>query len=355
VDGFAVISADLARPGARRLRVIADIPAGRVSNRRLGPGQAARIMTGAKIPPGADAVVMLEDTDIGIRTSSARPPDWVEIQKSVEPGENIRRRGMDVRPGQLVMRKGHQVRARDLGMFAMLNRGRVRVVRKPTVALLSSGNELVDVGARLKQGQIRDTNSYTLSALLREAGCEVFSLGVAHDSEAAIIRLLDRAIAKRSDLILSSAGVSVGALDLMKTVMRSRGRLEFWRVNVRPGKPLAVGTYRGVPFIGLPGNPVSAFVGFHLFVRPALAKLSGQAAPRRTLVRVSLEEAVRGDTRESYLRCIVAGDPGEPTARLTGHQGSGNLFSLVQANALLIIPAGVKSLAVGDQATAWLL
>jgi molybdopterin molybdotransferase len=237
----------------------------------------------------------------------------------------------------------------------MLNQSRVRVVRKPRVALLSSGNELADVGRPLRAGQIRDTNSHTLSALLREAGCDVLSLGVARDTEAAILRLLDRATANRSDLILSSAGVSVGALDLMKTVVQSRGRLEFWRANVRPGKPIAVGTYRGVPFIGLPGNPVSAFVGFQLFVRPALARLGGQGAPKRTLISVTLEEPVRGDARESYLRCIVRERLGEPTARLTGHQGSGNLYSLVQANALLIIPAGVKSLAVGDQATAWLL
>jgi molybdopterin molybdotransferase len=185
-------------------------------------------------------------------------------------------------------------------------------------------------------------------------GCEVIGLGVARDTKRAIEILFERAIVQRADLIISSAGVSVGALDLMREVIREHGRLHFWRVNVRPGKPLAVGEYRDVPFIGLPGNPVSAFVGFELFVRPALARLAGLKAVPRRILRVTLTEPIESDGRESYLRTIVAEKEGSLFARLTGHQGSGNLLSLVQANALLVVPAGVKSLAVGDQANAWL-
>jgi molybdopterin molybdotransferase len=355
VDGFAVLTSDLAQArGERQLLVVADIPAGTSMAKRLQPGQAARIMTGAKIPQGADAVVMLEDTDVGTRDSSIPAPDSVRIRKQVEPGENIRRRGMDVKSGAVVLEKGHQLRAQDLGMLAMLDRGRVRVFRRPRVGLLSSGNELAAVGTALKPGQIRDTNSHTLTALLHETGCEVVFLGVARDEESAIAALLERAVSRGVDLILSSAGVSVGALDLIRMVVQRHGRIDFWRANVRPGKPLAVGRYRSVPYIGLPGNPVSAFVGFELFVRPALAKLSGSTFERRS-VRVTLEEPVQGNARESYLRANVHERHDGLGARLTGHQGSGNLFSLVRANALLIIPAGVKSHAVGDQVKAWLL
>ena len=161
--------------------------------------------------------------------------------------------------------------------------------------------------------------------------------------------------ARAADLIVTSAGVSVGALDLVRDVVQSHGRLIFWRVNVRPGKPLAVGTYRGIPLIGLPGNPVSAFVGFELFVRPAIERLGGREVRRRRKLHARLSEPIRSDGRESYLRAIVEEAQGAHTVRLTGHQGSGNLLSLVQANALLVIPAGVKSLAAGDQVEAWLL
>jgi molybdopterin molybdotransferase len=240
-------------------------------------------------------------------------------------------------------------------MLAMLNVPKVRVFRKPRVAVLSSGNELGVVGRALRPGQIPDSNTHTLAALIAGAGCEVLPLGIASDQARAIRVLLDRAVNQRGDLILSSAGVSVGALDLVRRVVESRGRLDFWQVNVRPGKPLAVGTYRGVPFIGLPGNPVSAFVGFELFVRPALARLAGLEGPRQRIVHATLDEPVQCDGRESYFRSIVQEREGRFTLKLAGDQGSANLFSLVQANALLIIPAGVKSLAVGDQVRAWLI
>jgi molybdopterin molybdotransferase len=223
------------------------------------------------------------------------------------------------------------------------------------VALLSSGDELIPLDRPLGVGQVRDSNFLTLSALINETGCEVLPLGIAPDTRKAIRNLFEQALKLKADLILSSAGVSVGAHDLIREVVESRGRLEFWRVNIRPGKPLAVGTYGGVPFIGLPGNPVSAYIGFEVFARAALARLAGMKAVTRRCTKVTLTENVESDGRESYLRSIVEDRQGTMCLRLTGHQGSGNLFSLVQANALLIIPAGVKSLAVGDRADAWLL
>jgi len=358
VDGFAVIASNLksASPASPcRLKVVADIPAGTYSRLRLKPGQAARIMTGAPVPRNATAVLMLEDTDCVSRRADSRPPERISAYRSLRAGANIRQRGMDVKRGRRVLFAGQGLRSQDLGLLAMLGSSEVRVFRRPRVALLSSGNELVGPDHPLRPGAIRDTNSTTLAALIEQMGCDVIRLGVARDTKRAIEILLERAIVQRADLIISSAGVSVGALDLVREVIREHGRLHFWRVNVRPGKPLAVGEYRGVLFIGLPGNPVSAFVGFELFVRPALARLAGLKAIARRIVRVTLTESFESDGRESYLRAIVAEKEGSLIARLTGHQGSGNLLSLVQANALLVVPAGVKSLAIGDQANAWLL
>jgi molybdopterin molybdotransferase len=358
VDGFAVIASDLSGASTdspRTLRVVASIPAGSASAPGLRPGQAAQIMTGAPIPPAADAVIMIEDIDSADLNSNLEPPFDVRAQKSVRPGENIRARGMDLKSGRKVLFAGHRIRPQELGMLAMLNVAAVQVFRRPRAALLSSGDELVAPGAPLPAGKIRDTNSYTLAALLEEAGCDVLPLGIAPDNRDAIQFRLKQATAERADLIVSSAGVSVGALDLMREIVASEGQLDFWRVDVRPGKPLAVGDYLGIPFIGLPGNPVSAFVGFELFVRPALARLAGLKSGSRPTVKVQLAEAVESDGRESYLRAITQDRGGTLYLKLTGHQGSGNLLSLVEANALLIVPAGVKSLAVGDPAEAWLL
>lgn len=358
VDGFALIASDVASASAanpRSLRVVADIPAGSAAHVRLRPGQAARIMTGAPIPAAADAVIMIEETDFGRRDAQSDAPEWVKVLRDVHAGENIRRRGADVGRGQKVLLAGRRLRPQDLGMLAMLGVSKVPVYRRPRVALLSSGNELVAVGRPLGAGKIRDTNSLTLRAMIAQSGCEVLALGIAPDRLTAVQSRFDRGVSRGADLILTSAGVSVGALDLVRQVVQSHGKLDFWRVNVRPGKPLAVGEYRGVPFIGLPGNPVSAFVGFELFVRPALARLAGLGSEPRRVVPVTLAEAVESDGRESYLRSIVEERQGSFIAKLTGHQGSGNLLSLVQANALLIVPAGVKSLAIGDRADAWLL
>jgi molybdopterin molybdotransferase len=223
------------------------------------------------------------------------------------------------------------------------------------VALLSSGDELVPVEAPLRPGKIRDSNTYTLSALLEGAEVEVLNLGIAADRRESVEELLEKAAAQNVDLILSSAGVSVGAFDFIKDVVEAQGELTFWRVNMRPGKPLAFGKFKGIPFIGLPGNPVSAFVGFEVFVRPALERLSGLETISRPRVRVRLAESLSSDGRESYLRADVHEENGILCAHLAGHQGSGNLLSIVQANALLIIPAGVKSLAAGKDVDAWLL
>ena len=358
MDGFAVRAQDVAEAttdSARSLRVTTDIPAGSQPTIHIGAGEAARIMTGASMPEGADAVVPVEDTNFDNRDAGTPAPDEVQIFKPAKSGWNVRPRGMDLLAGELVLRQGRTLKPQDLGLLAMLGFANILLYRKPRVALFSSGDELLPVDAPLEDGKIRDSNSYTLAALVEDSGAEVIRLGVAKDNRESVEALLDKAVESKADLILSSAGVSVGAFDFVKQVIETNGSMDFWRVNMRPGKPLAFGEYKQLPFIGLPGNPVSAFVGFEVFVRAAIGKLSGSSNGLRPTVRATCEEQIDSDGRESYLRARVYEEEGKWVARLTGHQGSGNLHSLVQANALLIIPAGVKCVPAGQEVNAWLV
>ncbi|MGZ9224872.1 MAG: molybdopterin molybdotransferase MoeA, partial [Anaerolineales bacterium] len=339
----------------RSLRVVADIPAGSHPMVTLAQGEAARIMTGAPLPEGADAVVPVEETDFDNRDAGTPAPNEVRIFKAAKPGANTRPRGMDIRAGEVVLHRGRILKPQDLGLLAMLGIARVIVFRKPRIALFSSGDELLEVDAPLEAGKIRDSNSYMLAALMEGAGADVIRLGVARDNHESVKALLEKAVEFRADLIFSSAGVSVGAFDFVKEVIESNGTMDFWRVNMRPGKPLAFGEYRNIPCVGLPGNPVSAFIGFEVFGRAAIGQLGGMETAVRRTVRVRCEEQIDSDGRESYLRAGVREENGVLIARLTGHQGSGNLHSLVQANALLIIPAGVKCVPAGEEVNAWLL
>ncbi len=357
MDGFAIRSADSANAAVQglTLSVVADIPAGSAPKVTLATGQAARIMTGAQLPAGADAVIPVEDTDFHVRDAGTTPPETVSFSRKVTAGENIRPRGMDLHAGDVVLKKGRKLKPQDLGLLAMLGIAKVDVHKKPRVALLSSGDELLEVDSPLSEGKIHDSNSYALAAAFESVGAEVIRLGVAKDTRESVEALLKKSTLEHADLIVSSAGVSVGAFDFVKDVIETNGKLDFWRVNMRPGKPLAFGSYKGLPFIGLPGNPVSAFVGFEVFVRPTLEKLSGLLDGTRLTVKVRCGEVIESDGRESYLRANIRLENGIQTAFLTGHQGSGNLLSLVQADALLIIPAGVKCVPVGQEVEALLL
>jgi molybdopterin molybdotransferase len=358
VDGFAVRSTDLQNASPESpttLKVITDIPAGFNPEVDIQAGECARIMTGAPLPRGADSVAMVEDTDFNYRGAGKAAPKSVSILKNVFPGENVRRRGADVIFGQEVLPAQRRLRAQDIGLLAMLGISKVQVAKKPRVAILSSGDELAGIDEALHDGKIRDSNSYALSVLAHELGAEVLRLGIAKDQPDSIRQLLDHAVDDKVDILISSAGVSVGAFDYVRDVVELNGSMEFWKVNMRPGKPLAFGQYRGIPFFGLPGNPVSAFIGFMVFITPALEKLSGTESTRRHVVKARLAENVTSDGRESYLRAVVKNENGGLVARLTGHQASSNMLSMVQANALLIIPSGVKSVPLGQLVDAWLL
>ena len=357
MDGFAVRAEDVRQASTTqpaRLQVVADIPAGIYPDVRLGRGQAVRIMTGAVVPEGADTVVPVEETDFHSRDAGFPAPESVLIYQSAKLGANVRPLGQDVRQGEVVLAANRRLRPQDVGLLSMVGAAQISVFRRPRVAVFSSGDELVPVDEVLSPGKIHDSNTYTLLSLVEESGALPLNLGIARDTRQSVEDLLDQAVGEQVDLIISSAGVSVGAFDFVRSVVEHNGRLNFWRVNMRPGKPLAFGHYQGIPFVGLPGNPVSAFVGFEVFVRPAIERLNGEESSNRATQTVRLVETVKSDGRESYLRAVVVRKDGELQARLTGHQGSGNLRSLVQANAFLIIPSGVKSLPAGSEATVWI-
>jgi molybdopterin molybdotransferase len=360
MDGFAVRAEDVhgADPNhSVKLFIVEDIPAGKKPTRIIEKKQSSRIMTGAPIPDGADAVIPIEDTNQYDPESRTNPrlPEEIEVYRSVEPGDYVREKGEDISANDTVLESNSQLRPQDMGLLAMLGKAKLSVYRSPRIVIFSTGDELVPVEIPLQLGKIHDSNAYTLSALITRDNGEPVNLGIVPDREQAVREVLVEAVKKDADLILSSAGVSVGAFDFVRTVVQSDGALDFWRVNMRPGKPLAFGNFQGVPFIGLPGNPVSAFVGYEVFVRPAIRKLAGMNESPRKRIKTKILEDINSDGRESYLRAVVQSQNGEWIARLTGHQGSGNLLSLVQANALLIIPSGVKSLPSGTEVEAWLL
>src|SRR5918996_719014 len=313
MDGFAVRAADVvnaATASPRSLRVVADIPAGSHPVISLALGEAARIMTGAQLPEGADAVIPVEDTDFDNRNAGAPAPNEVQIFKSAKPGDNTRARGTDIRSGDGVLHQGRVLKPHDLGLLAMLGIASIDVYQKPRIGLFSSGDELLPVDAPLEAGKIWDSNSYTLAALVEDAGADVVRLGVAKDNHESVKALLENAVERNVDLILSSAGGSVGAFDFVKEVIESNGKMDFWRVNMRPGKPLAFGEYRKIPFIGLPGNPVSAFIGFEVFVRAVIGRLSGSLNGDRQTIRVRCEAQIDSDGRESYLRAEIREEKG---------------------------------------------
>lgn len=358
MDGFAVISEDLKHASLTHpinLKVVGDIPAGRFYPLTIHPGETARIMTGACLPTGADAVVPVEDTSVMNLAGENGLPETVAVYRSINSGDYVRSLGQDISIGERVLDQERILRPQDVGLLSLLGFSEVAVYRKPRIAILSTGDELVSPGKDLQPGEIYESNSLMLGGLLHELGAYPLYLGICPDDENLLQHHLDRAVDEKVDLILSTAGVSVGAFDFVRSVVEKRGEIHFWKVNIRPGKPIAFGNYAGIPFIGLPGNPVSAFTGFLLFVRPVIEKMAGLPVGYRKLVSTVLLEALQSDGRESYLRAIVEKTPeGLLVSRLTGHQGSGNLLSLVQANALLIIPSGVKSVRSGETVQAWL-
>jgi molybdopterin molybdotransferase len=340
VDGYAVRAADLVASGRARLRVVADLPAGAIYANAIGPGEALRIMTGASMPRGTDTVVPQE--------LAASAGEWVEL-RAVERGANVRARGEDVQAGAIVLRAGTVLRPQDLGLIASLGHGDVQIHRRPRVALISTGDEVVEPGQPRRPGQIYDANRFSLGGMIQAAGADPIDLGIVPDIRERLREHLLEA-ARVANVVLTSGGVSVGDYDHVKEVLGEIGSIDFWQVAMQPGRPLAVGRIASTPFFGLPGNPVASVLCFHLFVRPALWKLGGRTrldpeCITATTVEPMQKKAGRREFKRGVLRFTDAGYE----VSTTGPQGSGILSSMVVANCLIILEEDRGDVGVGER------
>ena len=353
MDGYAARAADVRGATAERparLRVVEELPAGRFPTRAIGPGECARIFTGAPLPDGADSVVRQEDTDLGQET--------VAIFRDRDAGVNFRKAGEDIRKGSMVLRAGGALGPAELGVLASLAVAHPVVYRRPRVAILGSGDEIVDIDRPeeiLSGRKTASSNTHTLTALVRRAGAEPVNLGVARDTPESLREHLEGALA--CDLLVTTAGISVGEHDYVRAVLDEMGAEQrFWKLRMRPGAPVGFGLLRSIPWIGLPGNPVSTMVTFELFVRPAIRRMCGHALPFRRAVSVRAAELITLKPKlQHFLRGIVSQGPVGLEVRLTGPQGSAILTSMVLANALLVIPEGQFDTPAGADVQAILL
>jgi molybdopterin molybdotransferase len=353
MDGYAARAEDVRGASSDRpvrLRVVERLAAGQFPTRPIGPGEAARIFTGAPLPEGADSVVRQEDTD--------QATDLVTIVRDRDAGGNVRQAGEDIRKGETVLREGTELGPAQLGLLASVAVAHPLVFRQPRVAILGGGDEIADVDQReaiLSGRKTASSNTHTLLALVRRAGAEPLNLGIARDTPESLREHLTRAL--DADLLVTTGGISVGEHDYLRGVLKDLGAEQrFWRLRLRPGAPVGFGLLQGTPWIGLPGNPVSTMVTFELLVRPAIRKMSGHLLPFRRTVPVRVTEAISLKPRlQHFLRAIVSDGPDGPAARLTGPQGSGILSSMALANALLVIPEGQFETPAGATVQALLL
>jgi molybdopterin molybdotransferase len=356
MDGYAVRSTDVRSASVDvpvPLVVLGSVAAGRVAEVSVQPGSAVRIMTGAPLPYGADAVVPFEDTSDADREKAARlasPASTVHVRKAVRPQDHVRPAGEDVRRGERVMPPGRVIRPQEIGVLASLGRETVSVHRRPRVAILATGDELLEIHEPLQPGKIRNSNEYTNAALVERTGGIPIRLGIARDTETHLTTKIRQGLKQRADLFLTSGGVSVGDYDVVKDVLGAEGHMQFWQVCMKPGKPLAFGLlHGGVPLIGLPGNPVSAMVSFEQFARPAIRKMLGHKDLEKPSVLAIVDEPLGNSGRRGFVRVVVSRREGRYHARTTGEQGSGVLTSMAKANGLAIVPEGTLRVDAGSQ------
>ncbi|MDP2952377.1 MAG: molybdopterin molybdotransferase MoeA, partial [Chloroflexota bacterium] len=347
MDGYALRSQDTTSAPVE-LKVVGNLAAGYAPEGAIGRGECLRIMTGAPIPPGADAVVRFEDTESTAGGS-------LRLQKSVRKGDNIRLLGEDIRRAELVLERGRLLRPAEIGVLASLGRSQVLAYRRPRVAILATGDELVEIGEELGPGKIRNSNGYSNAALVSRYGGIPIILGIARDNVQDLTGKLAQALAAKADLILTSGGVSLGDFDMVKDVLNSQGQMHFWQVRMKPGKPLAFGEIGGVPLLGFPGNPVSAMVSFEQFARPAILTMLGKTKLRKPTVAAIAEEDMADSCRRSFIRVRMERRGERYYARPTGEQGSGILTSMARAEGLAIIPEGVGVVQAGEEVTVQML
>ena len=350
MDGYALRFEDTLGASPEHpviLEVIEDIPAGAVPRRSIAAGQASRIMTGAPIPEGADAVLRMEDTE--------KDGPLVRIKAKVRCKQDIRMAGEDVQEGAVVIRRGSIVRPAEIGMLASLGRSFISVYQRPLVAVLATGNELVDIDENSSPWSIVNSNSYSIAAQVMDLGAVTMQMGIAKDEREDLAAKFQTAL--RADVVISSGGVSVGDYDLVKDIMKELGsKMQFWQVAMRPGRPLVYGTIGNILLFGLPGNPVSSMISFEQFIRPALLKMMGHKKIFRKTVKAILKESIekrKGLTH--FIRAIVSFTDGRYTASTTGEQGSGILKSMVMANGLIVASEDAELIKAGSEVLVQLL
>ncbi len=350
MDGYSLRHKNIKGASPSRpvtLKLIGESPAGRPFQGIVGPGETVRVLTGGLIPQGADTVIMVEDTE--------RNGDVINCLKDPGPAAHVRRRGEDVRAGETIFNTGTIIRPPEIGMLATLGHAYVHVFQRPVVAILSTGDELVDLDEPFTEGKIVCSNSYSLAAQIMDCGAIPLSLGIASDNETDQREKISDGL--RADVIITSGGVSVGKYDLVKQTLSTLGmRVKFWKVAMKPGKPLVFGTIGDKPVFGLPGNPTSAMISFEQFVRPALLKMMGHVNLFRPLTEVPLAHDVKIVSNRLHLvRCKLFERDGEMVAATTGSQSSGALRSMVLADGLMILPPSDKPLSAGEKVKVQLL
>jgi len=351
MDGFAVRWEDIKQEHPIQktvtLTVIEDVAAGKMPSKSVGAGQAIRIMTGAPLPKGADTVLKVEDTE--------HTPDSVRVFKSEPQGANIRPQGEDVKKGECIIGKGTQIRPGEAGMLAILAKSFIFAYQRPRVAILSTGDELADLDERFSEEKIINSNSYGIAAAVQEAGGIPLLLGIARDTPAALKEKISQGLT--ADILVLSGGVSMGDYDFTKAVFHELGaEMNFWKLAIRPGQPLAFGKIQGKLAFGLPGNPVSSMVTFEQLVRPSMLKMSGHLNYGRPIVQAVFQEKFSKRTdRRHFLRGMLTREEGVFKVRTTGAQGSGILMSMVKANCLIDIPVEVERVNQGDLVSVQLL
>ena len=331
MDGYAISATDIPTDGINELRVVGTSWAGKPFDHKITPGECARIMTGGILPSGTDTVIIQESVE--------READLIKIDADNSLGDNVRQAGEDIAIGDLVLPKGARLTAADLGLLASLGIGEVMIKRKLRVAFFSTGDELRSIGEQLENGSVYDSNRYTLYGMLTRLGCDLLDMGVIRDKREDVEEAFLLA-AENADVVISSGGVSVGEADFVKETLDKLGKVEFWKVAMKPGRPLAFGRIKNACFFGLPGNPVSVMVTFYQFVQPALRKLMGENKTEVITMKVpSASRLKKRPGRLEYQRGIMErDDDGQLVVRKTGAQGSGILSSMSQANCFIILP-----------------
>ena len=355
MDGYAVKAKDISGANASSpvyLDIIGETRAGGISNLEIKTHKTVRIMTGAPLPKGADTVVPFEDTDETQRTE--RPAKQIGILKAIEKGKNLRFAGEYVAKGRLTLAKGAVLRPAEIEVLASLGMEKVKVIRRPVVAILSTGDELVDLGKPLPEGRIYCSNSYSIAAQVLRCGGVPRLLGIAKDTTIDLESKIKEALT--ADMLLTTGGVSMGDYDLVKDVLAAQGEIAFWKVRMKPGKPLAFGMIKGVPHLCLPGNPVGSMITFEVFARPAILKMMGKTKLAKPTVEVIMEESTKNtEGLRLFLRAVVRKEGDRYYARTTSLQGPGTQIPMSQANALVIVPEDVKAIKEGDLVKAIML